>query len=228
MSKAKSDTLFTDYATEKDPEKKKQLGKRIDKAMEKRLSDYQEQAEKEHQLDELMPEPLTELKETPVKEVRTDITKTNENGELVRKTYKSNNPTETTRVYRKNPNLVQLINFGKNKIYYDSDKNQFFEYVVSTDRASLLQINRLEKHDLLNMLTVSFADICMEKENVPYRFYFKKKLRSKIVETIQKINEQTYGSCRGKDENGKEMVHALEPLIDMFVSALSRGKTSND
>ena len=171
-----SETPFTDWATEKDPEKKAML-----------LSRFQNQSETEQKLDKLIPElEPPEFKAKTIEELKVETVEKSENGETRLTQYNIQKPQKTCYIIKKNPNIVALTQLNKNKIYYDSEKDEFFEYVISNDRKKLLQKNRLDRDDILNML--AFCLFTIYEEMVPKRLYINKKLREKIIGIAEKVS----------------------------------------
>jgi hypothetical protein len=134
-----------------------------------------------------MPQPEPpEFKAKTIEELKVETVEKSENGETRLTQYKIQKPQKTCYIIKKNPSIVSLTQLNKNKIYYDSEKHEFFEYVISNDRKKLLQKNRLDRHDILNMLAFSLFTIYEEK--VPKRLYINKKLREKIIEIVRKVS----------------------------------------
>jgi hypothetical protein len=171
-----SETPFTDWAKEKDPEKKARL-----------LSRFQSQSETKHKLDKLIPETEPpEFKTKTIEQLKVEAVEKSENGETRLTQYNIQKPQKTCYIIKKNPSIVALTQLNKNKIYYDSEKDEFFEYVISNDRKKLLQKNRLDSHDILNML--AFCLFTIYEEMVPKRLYINKKLKEKTIEIARKVS----------------------------------------
>ncbi|MDH5481479.1 MAG: hypothetical protein OEY22_01170 [Candidatus Bathyarchaeota archaeon] len=175
--KMESETPFIDWVKEENPVKKRLLDRFLD------------QAKLEKKLDRLIPEPQpTAFKEKVIESLKVEAIEKTENGEKQFTQYTMQKPQKTSYIIRKNPNLTLMIRLNKNKIYYDAENDAYFEYVISNDRKRLLQKNRLDKHETLNMLAFSLVDIY--GGNIPKRVYISKELRQKIEELIKRIDTQ--------------------------------------
>jgi len=154
---------------------------------QKRLSRYQKKAETEDTLNRLIPEnTIPEVEGKPIKE-HTTILK-DEDGKI--RVIKSETSREITYELKRNPNLHFLFNFSEGRVYFDRENCDYWLYVFSKDRKTIIRKVRLQRHDILNMLAFCITEIYGDRplrQKEP-KIWLSKLLKSKIQVMLDKLN----------------------------------------
>lgn len=158
----------------------------------KLVQKWEKQAELEEKFNKILPEkPPPEFEGHPIKDFKASW-KEGTKVKLIKE-----RPMEIISYEpKRNLYLIPLININHTKIYFDTKTEEFWQYVFSRNRKRILRKVKLEKHDILNMLTFCIYAIFPNKK-LDYNtvIYVTRKLKKKIAQ-LRRKEEQFYGESK--------------------------------
>jgi len=202
--KVNSETPFTDWLKEKNPERKSKLAKLF------------ESSELHEKLDKLIPEPLIpEVEGKPIENFQASW----KEGEQI-KVIKERPMQIVSYEPKKNPYLIQLANISNAKLYWSLEDFDLWLYTFSRDRKHIIRKLKIESHDIKDLLAVCLWFIY--GDDLPKTIWIGKKLRQRILTLHEKVNpnEPFYFPKRiyiNKELRNK--VHEIEMKVKGFEKA---------